>query len=62
MVCVIAPVLETFDEVQAREDIAPLVRAPNLNRAFVFFVEMVKVVGLEELIREFGEGDSLGRV
>lgn len=45
----------TSNKFETSENVTPLVRPSDLNVAFVVFVEMVKVVGLKELVRELGE-------
>ena len=46
------------DEVDARGDVAPLVRAAGLEEAAVRFVEMKEVVGLQERVGELGEAEA----
>jgi hypothetical protein len=44
--------------VDARRDVAPLVRAARLEQAAVRLVEMKKIVRLQERVAEFGEADA----
>lgn len=48
----------TGNQFRARDDITPLVAAPDLSVAAVFAMKVEKVLRLQELIREFGEGDA----
>jgi len=51
-----------LDHVDARHDVAPLVRSAELDTARLRLVQRRKVVRLQELVRELGEGDSALRV
>ncbi len=46
------------DEIDARRDVAPLVRAARLQEAAVLFVEVEKIVGLEQRVGKLGEADA----
>ena len=48
----------TVDEVDAGEDVAPLVGPTELECTVARGVEVIEVVGLEELVRELSEGYS----
>src|SRR5690606_17565193 len=50
------------DQVDAREQVAPLVVAAGLQRDPVPAVELVEVDALEDLVAELGEADALLRV
>lgn len=43
----------------ARQNVSPLVRSTDLNGTPMGSVQLVKVVTLQELIGELGEGDTL---
>jgi hypothetical protein len=47
------------DEVDAREDVAPLVGAADLELAALVAVQVVVVVGLQEHVAELGVGDAV---
>ena len=49
----------TVDEVDAGEDVAPLVGPTELECTVACGVEVIEVVGLEEHVGEFGEGEAL---
>ncbi len=51
--------LATPDEIDARQDVAPLVRAAHLQLAAVVPVEVVVVVGLQQHVAELGVGDAM---
>lgn len=50
------------DQIDACEDIAPLVRSAQLNSALRLCVQHVEVVSLQHLVRELRERDTLLRV
>ena len=43
----------------AGQNVSPLVGSTDLNGTSVCSVQLVKVVALQELVRELGEGDTL---
>ena len=49
--------LDPADELDARDDVAPLIVAPDLEAAAVALVELEEIVALEELIVELDEGE-----
>lgn len=53
--------VETGDELEAGEDVAPLVGAADLDGARAVLVEVVEVVRLQQLVRELGEREALVR-
>ncbi len=53
------PALDPADEVDPGQDIPPLVVAPHLQGAVVFPEEGQVIIGLEELVVEFDEGQAL---
>ena len=50
--------VDLADELHARGEVAPLVVAADLDLAAIIVVQAIEVDGLEDLIGEFGEGDS----
>ena len=50
-------VLHLTDKVDTIRDIAPLVRTADLQLHIVFVIEHLEIDGLQDLIREFREGD-----
>ena len=48
---------DAADELDARDDVAPLVVAPDLEAAAVALVELEEVIALEELVVELDEGE-----
>lgn len=43
------------NEIYASKNVSPLIRAANLHRASLGVVQAVEIVGLEQLVSEFGE-------
>ena len=48
---------DTADQINASDDVAPLVRATCLEGAATLLVELKEVIGLEQLVAELGVGD-----
>ena len=46
-------------QINPRSDIAPLIRSTNLQSTFFFFVEVIKIIGLQKHIGKLSVGDSL---
>ena len=53
---------QTADQILPGHDVAPLVAAPHLQGAVVAIVEHQKVVGLQQHVAKFGEGDAVFRL
>lgn len=51
--------MKPIDEVDARGDVAPLIRASDLHGAVVVLIEPQKVGRLQQLIRELGERETV---
>ena len=51
--------MQTTRQIDTRRDVAPLVRAANLQADAVQFIQAGKVITLQQVVGELGKGDAL---